>query len=177
MQFCPLRARECVYECVCEGGLHAPQSDLDSLSSPHHLFSLSFFFLTLVSCRAGNLLNSHIYSELWCCPKHTDTHVRCTLYGPHRSKSSFSRPSFPKWSVRDFYSVSFFFFFFFIEVISICYSVQNIRGCKTQKWKKRKLYTVMLYLVVCVSRRVFGVPAWNHNLLSDWVTMRRETVQ
>lgn len=69
MQFCPLRARECVYECVCKGGLHAPQSDLDSLSSPHHLFSLSFFFLTLVSCRAGNLLNSHIYSELWCCPK------------------------------------------------------------------------------------------------------------
>lgn len=28
-----------------------------------------------------------------------------------------------------------------------------------QMWKKRKLYTVMLYLVVCVSRRVFGVPA------------------
>lgn len=72
--------------------------------------------LTLVSCRAGNLLNSHIYSELWCCPKHTHTHthVRCTLYGPHRSKSSFSRPLYPKWICQGFLlCLNFLFFLFF----------------------------------------------------------------
>lgn len=40
-EFCPPRARECVYERLCEGGLHAPQSDLDSLSSPHGLSLVS----------------------------------------------------------------------------------------------------------------------------------------
>lgn len=28
------RARECIYECFCKGGLHAPQCDLDSPASP-----------------------------------------------------------------------------------------------------------------------------------------------
>lgn len=85
-------------------------------------------FLSL--CRAaGSLLNSHIHNELWCCPKHTQTHTsgaRCMDHTAQRVLSLVPRSE----SVRDFYSVSVFFcLFFYIEVISICYSVQNIRGC------------------------------------------------
>lgn len=104
---------------------------------PHCLF-----FSHPVSCRPGNLLNSHIYSELWCCPKHThrNTSGAC-WYGPHRSESSFSCPSFSKWNCQGFVLCLHFFY----RSGFYCFSLQNIRGCKTQKQKKRKSYTVMLY--------------------------------
>lgn len=51
------------------------------------------------------------------------------------------------------------FFFLFYRSDFYCYSVQNIRGCKMQKWKKEKDVNCHVVLVVCVSRRVFGVPA------------------
>lgn len=175
MQFCPLPARKCTDERFCKGGLHAPQSDLDSLSSPNVCLAHSH------SCRAGNLFNPHTLSRWWCCPNahtrarphtHTEEHIRCMLYGPHRSKSSLIPLFQVKWSGISTLSPSFFLFFY--RSGFYCSSVQNIRGCPMQTWKKRKLCTVML--VVCVTRRVFGVPAWNHNLLSR-VTMRKETVQ
>lgn len=63
MQFGPPRARECINECGCKGGLHAPQSDLDSLSSP----------VISVSCRAGNTETNGAVAL------HTDTNTQNTF--------------------------------------------------------------------------------------------------
>ena len=141
MQLCPLRARECE-RVSAYGGLHAPQFDLDSLSSPTISFSLSRYSPS-VSCRAGNLLNSHIYSELWCCPNrsHTDTHTgtRCMLlYGPHRSEIFLSTLVLLRETVRDFYSCLhlFFFFFFYIEVVSIAFHSRISEDVKCKRGKR-----------------------------------------
>lgn len=126
------------------------------------------------SCRAGNLLNSHTHGKLWCCPKRTHRYTHrntsgacCTDHTAQRVLSSL----FSKWKCQGFLLLS---PFFFIEVVSIAIQSRISEDVRCKSGKKRKLYTVML--VVCVSRRVFGVPAWNHNLLSR-VTMRKETVQ
>lgn len=129
MQFCPPRARDCIYERVYDGGLHAPQSDLDSLSSPplhHHFFSHS------ASCSAGNLLTVTCSSELWCCPRRNNTHTQTRhtetrqvhVGMDHTAPRVLSLvPPFLNETVRDFYSVS----IFFIEVVSNCFSLQNIK--------------------------------------------------
>lgn len=159
MQFCPLHI-EYIYECSCNGGLHAPQCDLDSLSSP--IVSASLASLTF-SCRAGNLLNSHTANYGAVQTAHTRTHTQACAYrnvsgacctDHHRSESFLSSLFFGVTTS----GISTLSPFIFIEVVSFfCNSDQNIRGCEMKKWKKRKFCTVMF--VVCVSRRVFGVPA------------------
>lgn len=50
------------------------------------------------------------------------------------------------------------FLSFFIEVVSIAIQ-SRISGCKMQKAEKEEVVYCHVVLVVCVSRRVFGVPA------------------
>lgn len=72
--------------------------------------------------------HTHIHTSGACCMDHTAQRVLSLV------------PCFLSETVRDFYSVSVFYRSGFY-----CYSLQNIRGCKLQIWKRRKLYTVMLY--------------------------------
>lgn len=95
MQFCPLPVRKCVDERFCRGGLHAPRSDLDSLSSPSVCRSVCLSrSLTLIHVEQGiSLTHTHLVDDgavqmRTHAHTHTEEHIRCTLYGPHRSKSS-----------------------------------------------------------------------------------------
>lgn len=79
MQLWPLKTR--VYSVWLQrGGLHAPQSDLDFLSTPTISLPLLFFFLILAHVGQGtSYIHVHIVNYGAVQNAHSQKHVRCML--------------------------------------------------------------------------------------------------
>lgn len=96
------------------------------------------------SCRAGNLLHSHVQCELWCCPKgtHTDTDTeshQVHVGMDHTAQRVLSLvPHFLYEAVRDLLRLC---FHFFIEVVSIAFHsrISEAVKCKSGKRAGQKM--------------------------------------